>query len=151
MIILLIFSITLMTQPASGVSMSLKEDAFESPLIDSDGLLDTSNVNDGLTFLEMSRTILRPFHRPLPTLGEMTGYLIVLVLTLLVAMSGFIVSTLRGGDSVGINIGRSNDGENLQLKNSENWRYPLKHSHRQLQYITRNVNNAVEVFSNQYQ
>ena len=140
-----------MTQSASGVSMSLKEDAFESPLINSDGLLDTSNVNDDLTFLEMSRTILRPFYRPLPTLGEMTGYLIVLVLTLLVAMSGFIVSTLRGGDSVGINIGRSNDGENLQLKNSENWRYPLKHSHRQLQYITRNVNNAVEVFSNQYQ
>ena len=140
-----------MTQPASGVSMSLKEAAFESPLTNSDGLLDTSNVNDGLTFLEMSRTILRPFHRPLPTLGEMTGYLIVLVLTLLVAMSGFIVSTLRGGDSVGINIGRSYDGKNLQWQNIENWRYLLKHSHQQLQYITRKVNNAVEVLSNQYQ
>ena len=151
MIILFVFAIAAMTQPASGVSMSLEEASFESPLTNSDGLLDTSKVNDGLTFLEMPRTILRPFYRPLPTLGEMTGYLIVLVLTLLVAMSGFIVSTLRGGDSVGINIGRSNDGENLQLKNSENWRYPLKHSHRQLQYITRNVNNAVEVFSNQYQ
>ena len=151
MIILLIFSIALMTQPASGVSMSLEEAAFESRLSDSDSILNTSKVNDGQTFLEMSRTILRPFYRPLPTLGEMTGYLIVLVVTLLLAMSGFIVSTLRGGDSVGINIGRSNDGENLQLKNSENWRYPLKHSHRQLQYITRNVNNAVEVFSNQYQ
>ena len=146
------FSITVMTQPASGVSMSLEEAAFESPLTNSDGLLDTFKVNDGLTFLEMSRTILRPFYRPLPTLGEMTGYLIVLVVTLLVAMSGFIVSTLRGGDSVGINIGRSlDDGENLQLKNSENWRYPLKHSHRQLQDITRKVDNAVEVFSIQYQ
>ena len=136
-----------MTQPSSGVSMSLEEAAFESPLTNLDGLVDTSNVNDGLTFLEMSRTILRPFHRPLPTLGEMTGYLIVLVLTLLVAMSGFIVSTLRGGDSVGINIGRSNDAENIQLKNSENGRYLSKH----LQSITRSVNNAIEVFSNQYQ
>ena len=141
----------MMTHPASGVSISLKEAAFESPLTNSDGLLGTSKVDDGLTFLETSRTILRPFYRPLPSLGEMTGYLIVLVLTLLVAMSGFIVSTLRGGDSVGINIGRSHTGENLQLKNSENWRYPLKHSHRQLQYITRNVNNAIEMFSNQYQ
>ena len=151
MIILFIFAIAAMTQPASGVSMSLEEASFESPLTNSDGLLDTSKVNDGLTFLEMPRTILRPFYRPLPTLGEMTGYLIVLVLTLLVAMSGFIVSTLRGGDSVGINIGRSYDGKNLQLKNIENWRYPLNHSHQQLQYITRKVNNAVEVFSNQYQ
>ena len=151
MIVILIFSIAVMTQPASGVGISLEEAAFESRLSDFDSTLDTTKVNDGLTFLEMSRTILRPFYRPLPTLGEMTGYLIVLVVTLLVAMSGFIVSTLRGGDSVGINIGRSNDGENLQLKNSENWRYPLKHSHRQLQYITRNVNNAFEVFSNQYQ
>ena len=147
MIILFIFAIAAMTQPASGVSMSLEEASFESPLTNSDGLLDTSKVNDGLTFLEMPRTILRPFYRPLPTLGEMTGYLIVLVLTLLVAMSGFIVSTLRGGDSVGINIGRSNDAENIQLKNSENWRYPSK----QLQSITRSVNNAIEVFSNQYQ
>ena len=141
----------MMTHPASGVSISLKEAAFESPLTNSDGLLGTSKVDDGLTFLETSRTILRPFYRPLPSLGEMTGYLIVLVLTLLVAMSGFIVSTLRGGDSVGINIGRSNDGENLQLKNIEHWRYPLKHSNHQLQYLTRKVNNAVEVFSNQYQ
>ena len=151
MIVILIFSIAVMTQPASGVGMSLEEAAFESRLSDFDSTLDPSKVNDGLTFLEMSRTILRPFYRPLPTLGEMTGYLIVLVVTLLVAMSGFIVSTLRGGDSVGINIGRSNDGEYLQSINSENWRHPLKHSHRQLQYITRNVNNAVEVFSNQYQ
>ena len=151
MIVILIFSIAVMTQPASGVGISLEEAAFESRLSDFDSTLDTTKVNDGLTFLEMSRTILRPFYRPLPTLGEMTGYLIVLVVTLLVAMSGFIVSTLRGGDSVGINIGRSHTGENLQLKNSENWRYPLKHSHRQLQYITRNVNNAIEMFSNQYQ
>ena len=147
----MILSLTVMTQPASGVSMSLEEAAFESPLANFEGLLDTFKVNEGLTFVEMSRTILRPFYRPLPTLGEMTGYLIVLVLTLLVAMSGFIVSTLRGGDSVGINIGRSNDGENVQLKNGEHWRHPLKHSHRQLQYITRNVNNAIEMFSNQYQ
>ena len=139
-----------MTQTASGVRMSLEEATFESLLSDSDSILDTSKFSDGQTFLEMSRTILRPFYRPLPTLGEMTGYLIVLVVTLLLAMSGFIVSTLRGGDSVGINIGRSNDGENLQSINSENWRYSLKHSHRQLQNITRNVNNAVEVFSNQY-
>ena len=151
MIVILIFSIAVMTQPASGVGMSLEEAAFESRLSDFDSTLDPSKVNDGLTFLEMSRTILRPFYRPLPTLGEMTGYLIVLVVTLLVAMSGFIVSTLRGGDSVGINIGRSYDGKNLQLKNIENWRYPLNHSHQQLQYITRKVNNAVEVFSNQYQ
>ena len=151
MIVILIFSIAVMTQPASGVGISLEEAAFESRLSDFDSTLDTTIVNDGLTFLEMSRTILRPFYRPLPTLGEMTGYLIVLVLTLLVAMSGFIVSTLRGGDSVGINIGRSHTGENLQSINSENWRYPLKHSHRQLQYITRNVNNAIEMFSNQYQ
>ena len=151
MILLLILSITVMTQPASCVIMSMEEAVFESRLSDSDSILDTSKVNDGRTFLEMSRTILRPFYRPLPTLGEMTGYIIVLVVTLLVAMSGFVVSTLRGGDSVGINIGRSNDGENIQWKNIENWGYPLKHSHHQLQYLTRKVNNAVKVFSNQYQ
>ena len=112
-----------------------------------DSTLPIDIVDDSSYLYHVDRILPKP-NRPPAHPMLLTGYLIVLLVTGVIAMTGFLVSTIRGGSDVGINVGKTIPWQ--PVKTNKGLQF-LINDHGVIDNLSRSVNDAIEGLSNLYQ